>query len=304
MHIYLPIAGLSVNILSLLALGGGVGFISGLFGVGGGFLLMPLLIFMGVPSPVAVASGANQVVGASFSGALVHWRRGNVDLKMGVMLVLGGLLGSLLGVALFTWLHALGQIDLAITLSYVVFLGFVGITMLIESGRALILSRRPRPRHKRHRHMGANLPFRMRFPRSGLYIPLPLVLGVGALGGMLSALMGVGGGFIMVPLMIYILEMPTAVVIGTSLFQVVFITAVVTVMQSVQTQTVDAVLMLTLLAGGAVGAQVGARFGHRLRAEHMRILLALIVLTLCGRLLLDLTRTPAEAYSLVGKLAG
>ena len=304
MSIYLPIAGLSVNLLALLALGGGVGFLSGLFGVGGGFLLTPLLIFMGVPSPVAVASGANQVVGASVSGVIAHWRRKNVDLKMGLMLVAGGLLGSLFGVWLFALLHALGQVDLAINLCYVLFLGFVGSTMLVESLRALMAQRRKTPPHKLHRHLWAALPLKMRFPRSGLYISALLPLAVGAFGGLLSALMGVGGGFIMVPLMIYVLEMPTSVVIGTSLFQIIFVTANVTFLQAVQTHTVDVVLMLALLIGGVVGAQLGARFGTKLRAEQMRIMLALVVLAVCGRLLFELMGTPVDLYSLSGLQAG
>lgn len=304
MNIYLPIAGLSVNLLALLALGGGVGFLSGLFGVGGGFLLTPLLIFMGVPSPVAVASGANQVVGASVSGVIAHWRRKNVDLKMGLMLMAGGLLGSLFGVWLFALLHALGQVDLAINLCYVFFLGFVGSTMLVESLRSLLAQRRKTPPHKLHRHLWAALPLKMRFPRSGLYISALLPLAVGAFGGLLSALMGVGGGFIMVPLMIYVLEMPTSVVIGTSLFQIIFVTANVTFLQAVQTQTVDVVLMLALLVGGVVGAQMGARFGTKLRAEQMRVMLALVVLAVCGRLLFELMGTPADLYSLSGLQAG
>lgn len=304
MSIYLPIAGLSVNLLALLALGGGVGFLSGLFGVGGGFLLTPLLIFLGVPSPVAVATGANQVVGASVSGVIAHWRRKNVDFKMGLVLLLGGLAGSFFGVWLFALLHSLGQVDLVINLCYVLFLGFVGITMLAESLSAILSRRRKALPQKLHRHLWAALPLKMRFPRSGLYISALLPLAVGAFGGLLSALMGVGGGFIMVPLMIYVLEMPTSVVIGTSLFQIIFVTANVTVLQAMHTHTVDVVLMLALLVGGVVGAQLGARFGTRLRAEQMRVLLALVVLAVCLRLLFELTGTPADLYSLSGLQAG
>ncbi len=300
MTIYLPIAGLSLNIVALLMLGGGVGFLSGLFGVGGGFLLTPLLIFLGVPSPVAVATGANQVVGASVSGVIAHWRRKNVDIKMGVVLVVGGMAGAFLGVWLFARLRVLGQVDLLINLCYVLFLGFVGGTMLVESVRALLLSKHIRPAQKRHRHFGANLPLKMRFARSGLYISALMPLGVGAVGGILAAIMGVGGGFIMVPLMIYLLEMPTSVVIGTSLFQIIFVTANVTFLQAVQTQTVDVVLMLTLLIGGVIGAQLGARFGSRMRAEHLRILLALLVLGVCVRLLVELIGEPSDFYSLTG----
>lgn len=298
MTIYLPIAGLSLNLIVLLLLGGGVGFLSGLFGVGGGFLLTPLLIFLGVPSPVAVATGANQVVGASVSGVIAHWRRKNVDIKMGLVLAAGGLAGGVAGVWLFARLRSLGQVDLVINLCYVLFLGFVGLTMLVESLRATLLSRTVHPAHKRHRHVWANLPFKMRFERSGLYISALMPLGVGAVGGILAAIMGVGGGFIMVPLMIYLLEMPTSVVIGTSLFQIIFVTANVTFLQAIQTQTVDVVLMLTLLVGGVLGAQAGARFGAKLRAEHLRFLLALLVLAVCGRLLVELTGEPGDLYSL------
>jgi uncharacterized membrane protein YfcA len=297
--VYLPIAGLSLNLLVLLLLGGGVGFLSGLFGVGGGFLLTPLLILMGVPSPVAVASAANQVVGASVSGVLAHWRRGNVDFRMGMVLAVGGMVGSAFGVQLFSWLRRLGQVDLVINLSYVLFLGFVGGTMLWESISALRQAHRPvAARHKRHRHPWGNLPFKLRFPRSGLYMSAILPLAVGAAGGILAAIMGVGGGFILVPMMIYLLEMPTSVVVGTSLFQVVFVTASVTFLQSVQTHTVDVVLMLMLLVGGVVGAQLGARFGTRLRAEQTRLLLALLVLAVCIRLLFLLIETPDDPFAL------
>jgi len=298
LSIYLPIAGLSLHLIVLLGLGGGVGFLSGLFGVGGGFLLTPLLILMGVPSPVAVASAANQVVGASVSGVMAHWRRRNVDFRLGMVLALGGMIGSALGVQIFSWLRRLGQVDLVINLSYVMFLGFVGSTMLLESVNALRQAHRPLARRKRHRHRWGNLPFKMRFPRSGLYMSVLMPLGVGATGGILSAIMGVGGGFILVPMMIYLLEMPTSVVVGTSLFQVIFVTANVTFLQSVQTHTVDIVLMLTLLAGGVVGAQLGARFGGRLRAEQTRLLLALLVLAVCVRLLFLLIETPDDPFAL------
>ncbi|HIJ63257.1 MAG TPA: sulfite exporter TauE/SafE family protein [Rhodospirillaceae bacterium] len=298
MTVYLPIAGLSLNIFVLLLLGGVVGFLSGLFGVGGGFLLTPLLIFLGVPSPVAVATGANQVVGASVSGMIAHWRRRNVDFRMGLVLVAGGIVGSSLGVRLFARLRELGQVDLVINAFYVLFLGFVGGTMLLEGVLALAQAHRPRPAHKRHRHRWANLPLRIRFPRSGLYISALLPLAVGAFGGLLAAIMGVGGGFVLVPLMIYVLEMPTSVVVGTSLFQIIFVTANVTFLQAIHTQTVDVVLMLTLLVGGVIGAQMGARFGSRLRAEQTRLLLALLVLAVCGGLLYQLIATPEDVFSL------
>jgi hypothetical protein len=257
-----------------------------------------LLIFLGIPSPVAVASGANQVVGASVSGVIAHWRRHNVDFKMGGVLMVGGLAGSLFGVWLFALLHRAGQVDLVINLCYVLFLGFVGGTMLIEGVRSVLRNRRPTLLRKRHRHRWANMPLKIRFPRSGLYISALLPLSVGAFGGVLSAIMGVGGGFIMVPMMIYLLEMPTSVVIGTSLFQVIFVTANVTFLQAINTQTVDVILMLPLLVGGVIGAQWGARFGTRLRAEQLRILLALVVLAVCGRLLVELVGTPDDLFTL------
>ncbi len=305
MSIYLPIAGLSVDVYALLVLGGGVGFLSGLFGVGGGFLLTPLLMFMGIPPAVAVATGANQVVGASVSGLIAHWRRKNVDFRMGAVLLVGGLGGSTLGVVLFGWLKSLGQIDLVIALCYVVFLGIIGLTMgyeslltLIRRGRATVRAR------KRHRHPWPTLPFKMRFPRSGLYISVLMPLGVGMFGGVLSAIMGVGGGFVMVPLMIYVLEMPTSVVVGTSLFQILFVTANVTFLQAVHTQTVDAVLMVTLLVGGVIGAQIGARFGARLRGEQLRLMLALVVLAVCVRLGFTLVLTPDDLFSVDAALGG
>ncbi|AVM73489.1 sulfite exporter TauE/SafE family protein [Magnetospirillum gryphiswaldense] len=298
MPIYLPIAGLSVNLYALLALGGGVGFLSGLFGVGGGFLLTPLLMFLGVPPAVAVATGANQVVGASVSGLIAHWRRRNVDVRMGAVLTMGGFAGSGLGVILFGWLKSLGQIDLVISICYVVFLGFIGGTMAVESVGALLKSGGGGVLRKRHRHPWHSLPFKMRFPRSGLYISALIPLGVGVFGGVLAALMGVGGGFVMVPLMIYVLEMPTAVVVGTSLLQIIFVTANVTLLQAITTHTVDVVLMLTLLIGGVIGAQFGARLGGRMRGEHLRLALALIVLAVCLRLGWDLATPPADIYGL------
>ncbi|MGE5504864.1 MAG: sulfite exporter TauE/SafE family protein [Actinomycetota bacterium] len=298
MSVYLPIAGLSVNVYALLGLGGLVGFLSGLFGVGGGFLLTPLLMFLGVPPAVAVATGANQVVGASVSGLIAHWRRRNVDVRMGVVLMVGGLAGSGLGVLLFGWLKSLGQLDTVIALSYVAVLGFIGLTMAVESVASMRRRTLAVAARKRHRHPWPGLPLKMRFPRSRLYISVLVPFAVGAFGGVLSAIMGVGGGFVMVPLMIYILEMPTTVVVGTSLFQIIFVTANVTLLQALHTHTVDVMLTLTLLVGGVIGAQLGARFGTRLKPETLRLLLALIVLAVCLRLALDLGLTPADRFSL------
>ncbi|MEQ9350870.1 MAG: sulfite exporter TauE/SafE family protein [Alphaproteobacteria bacterium] len=300
MNIYLPIAELSVNVFIILGLGGGVGFLSGLFGVGGGFLMTPLLIFIGIPPPVAVATEANQIVASSVSGVLAHWRRNNVDFKMGLVLLAGGIIGSTLGVWLFSVLRNLGQIDLVISLSYVVFLGIIGALMLQESVRAILRRRSGGgARRKLHQHTWMHgLPFKMRFRKSRLYISALLPLAIGVLVGILAAIMGVGGGFIMVPAMIYLLGMPTDVLFGSSLFQIIFVTANVTFLQSVQNQTVDVVLALLLLTGGVIGAQIGSRFGGRLQGEELRGLLALMVLMVCGKLLFDLVVTPGDVYSL------
>jgi uncharacterized membrane protein YfcA len=300
MDIYLPIAAISQDVFVLLALGGVVGFLSGVFGVGGGFLLTPLLIFIGVPHAIAVASSANQLVGASVSGALAHWRRGNVDLQMGLVLLLGGFLGSAAGVWFFALLRRIGQIELSISLAYVLLLGTLGTLMLVESTRAMLRVRRPgASRRKLHQHIWLHgLPFKMRFRRSKLYISALLPLGLGFAVGVLSAVMGVGGGFVMVPAMIYILGMPTAMVPGTSLFQIIFVAASVTILQAVENGTVDVVLALVLLVGGVIGAQLGTRFGTRLRGEQLRALLALLVLAVAAKLLFDLTATPRDLYSL------
>ncbi len=304
MQIYLPIAEMSVNVFLLLAMGGGVGFLSGLFGVGGGFLMTPLLIFIGVPAPVAVATEANQIVASSASGILAHMRRRNVDFKMGAVLLVGGLGGSYLGVWLFGVLRDIGQIDLMIRLSFVVFLGIIGAMMLTESSRALLRRGRKGPRTKLHQHTFLHgLPFKMRFRTSRLYISALLPLVLGFVVGMLAALMGVGGGFLMIPAMIYLLGMPTAVVVGTSLFQILFVTANVTFLQALNNQTVDITLALLLLVGAVIGAQFGARFGTRLRGEQLRGLLALMVLLVCAKLLFDLITRPESIYS-IGLLGG
>ena len=300
MQIYLPIAEMSANIFLLLGMGGGVGVLSGIFGVGGGFLMTPLLIFIGVPPAVAVGTEANQIVAASVSGVLAHWRRGNVDFKMGIVLLVGGIVGSSFGVWLFSVLRQLGQIELVISLCYVVFLGIIGVLMAIESTRAMLPARRGgRGRRRLHQHYWVHgLPLKMRFRRSKLYISALLPLGVGFIVGILAAVMGVGGGFIMVPAMIYLLGMPTSVVVGTSLFQIIFVTANVTFLQAVNNFTVDVVLALLLLTGGVIGAQIGTRWGSRLRGEQLRGLLALIVLVVCGKLLFDLVGTPVDRYSI------
>ncbi len=300
MQIYLPIAEISLNVFLLLGMGGAVGFLSGLFGVGGGFLMTPLLIFTGVPPAVAVATEANQVVAASVSGVLAHWRRGNVDFKMGAVLLVGGVGGSAFGVWLYSLLRGLGQLDLVIALSYVIFLGIIGSLMLIESGRAILRKRNPgSSARKLHQHTWLHgLPFKMRFRKSKLYISALLPLLIGFLVGILSAIMGVGGGFMLVPAMIYLLGMPTIMVVGTSLFQIIFVTATVTFLQATHNQTVDVMLALILLTGSVIGAQFGSRFAGRLPGEQLRGLLALMVLAVALKIVFDLVTQPADLFSL------
>ena len=300
LDIYLPIAGVSLDIVGLFILGAAVGLLSGVFGVGGGFLLTPLLIFVGVPPAVAVASSANQLVGASVSGAMAHWRRGNLDFLMGALMLLGGFAGSGLGVWLFALLQREGHIEIVISLSYAALLTTLGALMLLESTRAWLRRRKPAASHRKlHQHSWLHgLPFKLRFRRSKLYISalLPILLGFAV--GVLSAILGVGGGFVMVPAMIYLLGMPTAAVPGTSLFQIIFVSASVTILQAVANNTVDVVLALVLLVGGVVGAQIGTRWGARLRGEELRLLLALIVLAVAAKLVFDLTVRPDNLFSI------
>ena len=300
MYLYLPIAEISMNVFTIVGLGGAVGMLSGIFGVGGGFLMTPLLIFLGVPAAVAVGTEANQIVASSVSGVMAHMRRANVDFKMGFVLLAGGLTGSTIGVALFALLRELGQIDVVIKMSFIIFLGMIGSLMLIESIRAIMKSRQPgAKRGKLHQHNWLHgLPFKMRFRKSKLYISALLPFGIGLVVGILSAIMGVGGGFIMVPAMIYLLGMPTSVVVGTSLFQIIFVTANVTFLQSVQTQTVDIMLAGLLMLGAVIGAQFGTRVGAVLRGEQLRGLLALMVLIVCATLVYDVVITPEDIYSL------
>jgi uncharacterized membrane protein YfcA len=300
MDVYLPIAELSLNVFALLGLGAGVGIVTGVFGLGGGFLLTPMLIFIGVPASVAVASSSNQLVGASLSGVIGYWRRGAVDFKMGIIMMLGGLAGSALGVLLFTLLRRLGQIELAISLLYVAVLATLGALMIIESTRALLRQRRPgAARRKLHQHNWMHgLPLKTRFRRSKLYISALLPASLGVVVGMFSGILGIGGGFMLVPAMIYILGMPTAVVAGTSLFQIILVAANVTFLQAYSNHTVDVVLAVLLLIGGVIGAQIGARFGTRLRGEQLRFLLALLLLAVAAKLTFDLTLRPASLFVL------
>lgn len=301
MQIYLPIAELSVNALFILAMGGAVGFLSGMFGVGGGFLITPLLMFNGVSPLVAVATGANQVVASSVSGAITQWRRGNVDIKLGAVMMAGGMCGSIIGVQVVKELRQLGLSDLFIVLCYVTFLGIIGTLMVIESANALLRARYGKPvasRKTSHHSWIHGLPLKQRFHRSKLYISAIPPIALGAFVGLLSAVMGVGGGFLMVPAMIYLLRVPTTIVMGTSLFQTVFVAGFSTILQAWQNQTVDAVLAMLLVAGGVVGAQFGVRAGRRLKGEQLRIILGAIVLLVGLRLAFDLIVKPDELFSI------
>ena len=300
MDLYLPVANLSVNALVIVLLGGGVGLLSGMFGVGGGFLTTPLLIFYGIPPTVAVASAATQVTGASVSGVMAYLDRDAVDLRMGSVLVAGGLLGSLIGAGLFELLAALGQIDTAISILYVGLLGTVGALMGREAWgtlRSMQAGLPPPARKRRHHPMVANLPMRWRFYRSGLYIsPLaPLLLGMAV--GILTMLLGVGGGFILVPAMLYLLGMGTQVVVGTSLFQILFVTIATTMVHAMTTGAVDIVLAGLLLIGSVTGAQIGARFAQKVKPEYLRMALAVIVLLVAVRMGIDLFIRPEEIYT-------
>ncbi|MBE2277452.1 MAG: sulfite exporter TauE/SafE family protein [Rhodobacteraceae bacterium] len=299
MQLYLPIAEISANIFLILGIGGIVGFLSGMFGVGGGFLITPLLFFVGVPPAVAVATGANQVVASSVSGVLAQMKRKAVDFRMGTVLLVGGFGGSIIGIWVFEWMKRLGQVDLFVQLSYVLFLGVIGAMMFQESLRALLRNRDGKaPIRRAHSHNWVHgLPFKMKFRASGLYISvIPPVL-IGALVGFLAAIMGVGGGFLLVPAMIYLLGMPTKVVIGTSLFQIIFVSAFTTLMHSVNSHSVDLMLALLLIFSGVIGAQFGAQIGLKLKAEQLRILLSLLVLAVSLRIAADLLLQPDQLYS-------
>ncbi|MEQ3624424.1 MAG: sulfite exporter TauE/SafE family protein [Celeribacter sp.] len=306
MQIYLPIAEVSVNAFLLLGLGGLVGLLSGMFGVGGGFLITPLLFFIGIPPTVAVATGANQIVASSFSAVLAHLKRKTVDLRMGSVLLAGGLVGAAAGIALFNYLKTLGQVDLLVTLFYVVFLGIVGALMAVESLRALrrVRGAKGPVRKRKQRNWVHTWPLKVKFRTSGLYISAIPVLMVGASVGVLAAIMGVGGGFIMVPAMIYILGMPTKVVVGTSLFQIIFVTSFTTIMHATTNYAVDMALAVLLIIGGVIGAQFGTMIGYKLRAEQLRLLLALIVLGVCIKLGLELVLQPSELYSIAERGQG
>lgn len=300
MYVYLPIAEMSINALVLLGLGAAVGFLSGLFGVGGGFLMTPLLMFLGVAPAVAVATGTAHVVASSVSGAIAQYRRNNVDVKMGLIMCAGGLAGSVVGVEVVRLLRRAGQFDLVISLTYVTFLGVIGALMLVESLSAWRQAKAGAPQvaRKSGQHSWVDgLPFKMRFPRSKLYISAIPPVSIGMFVGFMAAVMGIGGGFVIIPAMIYLLRMSTSVVVGTSLFQIVFVAATSTVLHSIQNKTVDIMLAAALMIGGVFGAQYGARVGEKIRGDHWRLMLALLVLVVCLRIGYDLVATPGELYS-------
>ena len=300
MSIYLPIAEMNVNIFLIVFIGMVVGALSGLFGVGGGFLMTPLLIFLGIPPVVAVGSEAPHVLASSVSGVIAHWRKKNVDFKMGFFLLSGGVVGSTVGVNLFKLLKTYGQIDIVIQFLFIIFLGFIGMSMAFESAKTTIKNYRTTSaiRTKLHQHSWIHgLPFKLRFHRSKLYISaIPPIL-IGFFVGVLSAMMGVGGGFIMIPAMVYILGMSTNVVVGTSLFQIIFVTANSTFFQSYLNQTVDIVLSALMILGGVIGAQIGVRVGSQLKAEYLRGILAILVLLVCAKILTDLILTPSDPFT-------
>ena len=301
MYIYLPIAEQPIHSLAILGIGAFLGLIMGLVGVGGGFLLTPLMMFLGIPPPVAVASVANQLVAPSVSGVLSHWKRSNVDFKMGTVLLLGGIVGSSIGVILFNFLGKIGQLDFVIKSSYVIFLTLIGTLMFSESLRLILRSRKGKiSRGKLHQHNWLHgLPFKIRFRKSKLYISILLPILIGVIVGILAALMGIGGGFIIVPAMIYLLGMPTSLVVGTSLFQIIFVAANTTILQASQNQTVDIVLATILLLGSVIGVQLGSRFTNILRGEYLRLILSSIIILVSLKLLIDLVTVPSDLFSVI-----
>ena len=300
MSIYLPIAEMNINIFLIVFIGMIVGALSGLFGVGGGFLMTPLLIFLGIPPAVAVGTEAPHVLASSVSGVIAHWRKKSVDFKMGFFLLAGGIVGSTIGVNIFKILRSYGQIDIVIQILFVLFLGIIGFSMAFESARTTIKSYRTTSsiRTKLHQHSWIHgLPFKVRFRRSKLYISAIPPIVIGFIVGILSAMMGVGGGFIIIPAMVYILGMPTSVVVGTSLFQIIFVTANSTFFQAYLNQTVDIVLAALMILGGVIGAQIGVRIGAKLKAEYLRGLLAILVLAVCAKIFTDLVLEPSDLFS-------
>jgi uncharacterized membrane protein YfcA len=301
MQLYLPIAEWPVNMFMIFGVGGAVGFISGMFGVGGGFLLTPLLVFSGISPAVAVGSVSAQVAASSTSGALSYWRRKLIDWKLAAFLLVGGMLGSVVGVQTFALLRRVGQLDLVIGLCYVVFLGFVGAFMTWESLGAILAARRnevPKPAKQRQHGLLQTLPFKVRFPRSRLVLSAIPVLGLGLGIGFLGTLLGIGGGFLIVPALIYLLRVPSNLVVGTSLVQMVVTMSFTTFLQAANNHTVDIVLAFILMIGGVIGAQFGAQIGQRLKGEQLRALLGLLILAVGIRFAIELVATPLDRYSL------
>lgn len=298
-HLYLPVAGVAVNGLTVAGAGGAVGFLSGLFGVGGGFIITPLMLFLGIPPTVAIATGAHQASATAVSGALAHYARGNIDFRIGNVLLVSGVIGSMLGTQLVGFLRSVGQFDLFVSLCYVILLGSVGSLMLIESVNTMRKSDAVSAGRHQSRHSWAHgLPLRMRFPHSRLYISVIPVIAIGLLIGVLTAVMGVGGGFVLVPAMVYILKMRTSYAVGTSLYQIMFVAGFTTLSQALVLHSVDVVLGALLIVFGVLGTQLGAKAGAKLKGEQLRALLALLVLAVCVRVAFDLVRTPDDIYSL------
>jgi uncharacterized membrane protein YfcA len=298
MELYLPIAEITINPAIFLILGMSVGILSGMFGVGGGFLMTPLLVLLGIPPAVAVASEANHIVGSSLSGTIGHLKRKAVDIKLGNLLLSGGIIGSFVGIGVFNSLIKIGLVDLLITLTYFLFLTGVGSFMLYESLDSLGYLKKKKRKKTYHHSWIMGLPFRMRFKKSGLYISIIPPLLVGFVVGILASIMG-GGGFIMIPAMIYIIRMPTSVVIGTSLYQIIFVTAIVTLLHAFHNQTVDVVLALILLLGGAVGAQIGVKLSSKLEGPYLRVALGVLVLSVGIVMASDLLIKPEETITLI-----
>lgn len=306
-QVYLPIAGIAANMLVLGGAGAAVGFLAGLFGVGGGFLITPLLIFLGIPTEVSIATGAYQAIATSISGAIAHWYRDNVDVKMGFYLIISGIVGSYFGVQIVAWMQKIGQFELVLSLSYVILLGSVGLLMLIESlatMRQSIKGTGGGVRRGSHHYWIHGMPLKTRFPKSKLYMSILPPISIGAFTGVLSAVMGVGGGFVLVPAMVYILKMRTMVAIGTSLMQITFISSSSTLMHAITNNSVDVVLGVLLIVGGVVGTRLGTAAGLALNAEQLRALMALLVLGVCIRMLVALVSTPDELFSIAPVLLG
>ena len=301
MQLFLPIADIPINVFLILAMGAAVGFVSGMFGIGGGFLMTPLLIFVGISPAVAVASVSSHMAASSFSGALSYWRKRAIDPALSIVLLCGGVTGTALGVWIFALLRSVGQLDLIIALSYVVLLTAVGTLMFLEGLRAILRARRGNPaitRRARAQGWILGLPLKMRFKRSKIYLSVIPVVAVGLLVGFLGAIMGIGGSFLLIPIMIYVLRVPTATVIGTSMALTLVTMVMATVLHAVTNHLVDAVLALVLMVGGVIGAQFGARAGQRIRSEHLRLLLGLLILSVGVRFAVELVIRPNELYSI------